>query len=402
MLILKIMFGFITAIPKKLRHLFSKFKPLFTKPQYENFCRAEMGMMVAGRGEHDVKSINELFIDKKDQSSLNRFMTEPKWKLEAVANKGADLLLSETELNLNTEYKVLDDSVCKKYSPRTEMVCYNHSSTMGTVLSHDYVTSLYVNNGMAVSDGLKLYGNERKCKEKGVEFKTKVQLACGLIRQHHPRAKQTICLWDAWFMCQDTVEECQAHGYDWVGDIKSNRIVFYGDKRYRLDELFGKLRDEGCFSDIVVNGELFQACKVDVFMPKIGDVSIVVNVRAQTKDTHLLCTNMVDCSVEAIVGHALERHRIEDFYKEAKALGLGEYRFRESEAALIHAHLVSLACTLLDILRRRLLRYSILKSLLSFEATVDWIRRKAMHLFIHKLRNANLSTRSLLRLINTN
>ena len=68
------------------------------------------------------------------------------------------------------------------------------------------------------------------------------------------------------------------------------------------------------------------------------------------------------CSVEEILGHALERHRIEDFYKEAKALGFGEYRFRASEAALIHAHLVTLAYTLLDVLRRRLLRYSIVKS----------------------------------------
>ena len=199
------MFGFITSIPSKLRHLFSKFKPLFTKPQYENFCRAEMGMMVAAQGEHDIKSINQLFIDRKDQSSLNRFMTESKWNVQDIVKKGRDLLLSEAELNSEVEYKLLDDSVCRKYSPQTEMVCYNHSSTMGTVLSHDYVTSLYVNNEIAVSDGLKLYGNERKCKEKGVEFKTKVQLACGLIRDHVSRAKQTICLWDSWFMCQDTV-----------------------------------------------------------------------------------------------------------------------------------------------------------------------------------------------------
>ena len=395
------MFGFITSIPSKLRHLFSKFKPLFTKPQYENFCRAEMGLMVAAQGEHDIKSINQLFIDRKDQSSLNRFITESKWNVQDIVKKGRDLLLSEAELNSEVEYKLLDDSVCRKYSPQTEMVCYNHSSTMGTVLSHDYVTSLYVNNEIAVSDGLKLYGNERKCKEKGVEFKTKVQLACGLIRDHVSRAKQTICLWDSWFMCQDTVEECRAHSYDWIGEIKSNRIVFYESKRYRLDELFNKLRLEGSFSDIIVNGELFQACKVDVFMPKIGDVSIVVNVKTQTKDTHLLCTDLVDCSVEEIVGHALERHRIEDFYKEAKALGLGEYRFRESEAALIHAHLVSLACTLLDTLRRRLLRYSIVKGMLSFEGTVEWIRKRAMHLFMHRVRNSTEPFRSILRMIDT-
>ena len=137
-------------------------------------------------------------------------------------------------------------------------------------------------------------------------------------------------------------------------------------------------------------------------MPKVGGVSIVVNVKASTKDVHLLCTDLVDCSVEEIVGHALVRHRIEDFYKQAKALGFGEYRFRESEAALIHAHLVSLACTLLDVLRRRLLRYSIVKSLLSFQGTVEWIRRRAMHLFIHGVRESKQPFRSILRIINTN
>jgi len=394
-------FGFIAGIPKRVRHLFSKFKKYFTKPQYRNFCRTMLGLIIAGKGEHDVKSINELFIDRKDQSSLNRFITESKWDIEAVAREGRDLLLNEAEHDPAIEIKVIDDTVCRKYSPRTEMVCYNHSSTMGTVLSHDYVTSLYVNGGVAVSDGLKLYGNEKKCREKGVEFKTKVQLACDLIRDHVSQAKRTICMWDSWYTCLDLIEECRAHGYSWIGEIKGNRIVFYGGKRIRLDGLFDLMCREGGFTDAVVDGELYQAFKADVYMPKIGEVSIVANVKVGTDDVHLLCTDMVGGGVGELLGHVLERHRVEDYYKDAKALGLGEYRFRGSEAALIHAHLVSLACALLDVLRRRLLRYSITGGLLSMEATVEWVRRKAMHIFIHRLRGSDLSTRSLLRLIDT-
>jgi hypothetical protein len=281
------------------------------------------------------------------------------------------------------------------------MVGYNHSSTMGTVLSHDYVTSLYVNNSVAVPDGLKLYGNQKKCQEKGIEFKTRLQLACDIIDEHTPLAKKTIWLWDSWFTCQEMASKCRSHGYSWVGEIKSNRIVFYEDKRYRIDELFDKLRLEGGFCDVVVKGELYSAVKADVFIPKMGYFSIVMNVKAGTGDVHFLCTDLVGCCVEEIVGHGLERHGIEDFYKEAKALGFGEYRFRASEAALIHAHLVVLACILLDVLRRRLLRYSIVKSLPSLEATVEWVRRKAMHLFMHKIRNIKLSNKSLLRLIDT-
>src|SRR4030067_2441530 len=99
------MVGFIADIPRRLKHLFSKFKSNFSKPQFENFCRTEMGLIVAGKKEHDVKSVNELFIDRKDQSSLNRFITNPKWNVKAVANQAKTLLLSEAKVDRVFEYK---------------------------------------------------------------------------------------------------------------------------------------------------------------------------------------------------------------------------------------------------------------------------------------------------------
>src|ERR1035438_4360122 len=113
------------------------------------------------------------------------------------------MLLSETNINRSFEVKIIDDTVCRKYSQNTQMDCYNHSSTMKTALNHDYVTSLYVNNSGAVPDGLKLYGNQKKCQEKEIEFKTRLQLACDIIDEHTPLAKKTIWLWDSWFTCQE-------------------------------------------------------------------------------------------------------------------------------------------------------------------------------------------------------
>jgi hypothetical protein len=102
---------------------------------------------------------------------------------------------------------------------------------------------------------LKLYGSEKKCKSKGVEFKTRVQLACELIGNHVSRAKRTICMWDSWFMCQDTVAKCRGRGYSWIGEIKRNRIVFFEGKKYHLSELADYLRSEGNFEDVAVEGE---------------------------------------------------------------------------------------------------------------------------------------------------
>jgi hypothetical protein len=394
------MFGFLSGVPSRVRHLLSGFKRYFTRPQYENFCRVMLGLIVAGENEHDIKSINELFIERKDQSSVNRFFTEPRWNVERVVAEGKALLLSENETSQLLEYKLIDDTVCRKYGPGAEMVCYNHSSTMGTILSHDYVTSLYVSGDVCVSDGLKLYGSEKRCKEKGVEFKTKVQLACEIIDQYIPAAKRTVWLWDSWYTVYDVVTKCRAHGYDWIGEIKSNRVVFYKGTKYHLSELVEKLRSEGRFEDVFIAGEIYQSCRVRVFTKKLGRVTIVIDVKADTNDIHILCTDMKSTTRE-IVKHALERHHIEEFHKGAKHLGLGEYRFRESEAALTHAHLVSLAYTLLDVLRRRLLRYGIVNELHSLEWSIEWVRRKAMHLFMHVIRETTKPIGCLVRMIDT-
>ena len=80
-------------------------------------------------------------------------------------------------------------------------------------------------------------------------------------------------------------------------------------------------------------------------------------------------------------------------------LGFGEYRFRKSEAALIHAHLVFLAYILLQILRYRLLSYRITKAVPSMEFVMSWVRKKTRQGFIHYIWNKlkqGISIRSLI------
>ncbi|MFZ0511097.1 MAG: hypothetical protein WAM14_05790, partial [Candidatus Nitrosopolaris sp.] len=93
---------------------------------------------------------------------------------------------------------VIDDSVCKKYGTHSEMVCYNHSTTLGTVLSHDYVTAFYLSGDIYIpSSIILLYGNKKRCEEKAIPFKTKVELCNEIIDKHRSRAKKTIVLIDS-------------------------------------------------------------------------------------------------------------------------------------------------------------------------------------------------------------
>ena len=139
-------------------------------------------------------------------------------------------------------------------------------------------------------------------------------------------------------MCKDIVERCRAHNYRWIGDIKSNRIVFYQNERFNLCELYDLLRAEDRFVDVVVEGEFYPICKVNAYVSEVGVVLVLINVEAGTWDVHFLCSDLVELTVFEFVKMALMRCVIEEVHKQVKALGFGEYKFQCSEAALIHVH----------------------------------------------------------------
>ena len=72
-----------------------------------------------------------------------------------------------------------------------------------------------------------------------------------------------------------------------------------------------------------------------MYIPSLKEnINIIINVRAETKDIRILCTELEKEDTVTIIRYALKRMKIENFYRDTKQLGFGEYRFRKSEAAL--------------------------------------------------------------------
>ena len=73
-------------------------------------------------------------------------------------------------------------------------------------------------------------------------------------------------------------------------------------------------------------------------------------------DIHFICTNILkskEASTEIVLKHALKRAKVEPFHWDIKnVFGFEDYRFRESDAAIIHSHLIFLAYSLLLILNK--------------------------------------------------
>ena len=339
--------------PERLNHLLGRFRNVLSKPQFENFRSVMFGLIMSGCKEHDVKSMRDTVGETKCQSSINRFFTSPSWNLDNVMKCAQEIIFSTVRHDDNLEFLIIDDTVCKKYGMQSEMVCYNHSTVLGTVLSHDYVTGFYLCGDICLPSSARLYGNPKKCNEKGIPFRTKIQLCNEIIDEHRPIARKTVTLIDSWYTGNEVISNCRKRGYSWIGDLKPNRVILYEGERMNVSDLLNSLR-RGQFTDTVIDGQIYQTVKIMAYIPSLKEnVSIVINAKANTKDVHVLCTDLQE-DVSTIFRYARKRVMIENSYKDAKQLGFGEYRFRKSEAALIHAHLVFLAYILLQILRYRL------------------------------------------------
>jgi DDE family transposase len=376
----------VVPLPERLGHILGKFRDVLSKSQFKNFQSVMFGLIVSHCKEHDVKSIRDAISETKCQSSINRFFTSPSWSLDNIMKRAEDIVFSNLRHDDNLEFVVIDDSVCKKYGTHSEMVCYNHSTTLGTVLSHNYVTAFYLSGDIHIpSSIILLYGNKKRCEEKSIPFKTKVELCNEIIDKHRSRAKKTIVLIDSWYTVHDVISYCRKHDYGWIGDMKSNRVIVYEGKKMHVSDLIDIVMERGRFTDTIIDGEIYNAVKLKVYIPSLlkkENINIVINVRAETKDIRILCTELEKEDTVTIIRYALKRMKIENFYRDTKQLGFGEYRFRKSEAALIHAHLVFLAYILLEILRHRLLSYRIAKTMPSIEFVITWVRKKTKQRFI--------------------
>jgi hypothetical protein len=193
---------------------------------------------------------------------------------------------------------------------------------------------------------------------KAKPFENKIDLASKLLDEFNPPCKHVIACFAECYFCGEMVKHVEDKGFDWIRDPKSNRIVFCNEERLNVSDLLGKSRSP--FHDVEVDGELYQCFDTEAFIPKMGGKNTrnVLNCKADTKDIHFTCRNILKSKKEpwtaTVLKHALKRARIESFHWDIKnGLGFENYCFRESDAAIVHSHLVFLPYSLLLILNKR-------------------------------------------------
>lgn len=342
----------ISPVTDCLEELLEQYRSCFSEPQFENFSTYTVGLITC-EGRKTIQAINRTFMDTKDQSSLNRFLTQSPWNLQSVQNKRLAIATEKLQdCNKSVGYVLLDDTINQKTGKHMEDVGYHYDSKVGkAVLGHDIVTTHYVSGDADYPLNLSLYVKKETCQQKKTEFKTKIQLAVQQINAFtSPEGVRIMLDFDCWFFCRQIVDAAKARGWDWVTQADSNRICHHKKHKTNVTELAKGLSDD-CFKTVTVDGQDYRLCTLKVWMPKIGEVRLVVS--KEIDGFHFYVSNRVDFSARQVLLAYKMRHRIDEFYRDVKQnLGLEAYQMRSGRGAIIHWHLVFCAHTLLTILKK--------------------------------------------------
>jgi len=118
------------------------FRNCFYERSYELFVRYITGLLISEN--KTVDGLNSVFVQKTDQSNVNRLLTEYPW-LKTDFNDELQQLFSRHRIGSSFSYFILDDTLLEKVGKHIESagIHFDHTTNQ-YVFGHQIVTSGYV------------------------------------------------------------------------------------------------------------------------------------------------------------------------------------------------------------------------------------------------------------------
>lgn len=345
---------------------------MFSKPQYAHFERYVLGLIASEKGGSNITDINDLYVDRCHQSSLNRFLTQSPWDVEEV-NKTRLRALQNSRRTRSRKngYLVLDDVIVSKTGRCMSGVGFVFSKSEGrSVLGHNFVSTHYSDERGQYPVDLRMYIKEGLAEPMGVEFKTKIELAIDLINSAVDNGiSASIVVFDTWYFAKELIDVIRKRGMDWVTRAKMNRKVVHRDEEFGLEELIKRISPDEYerIEEIEIERDEERcryACALDLPMSNLGVVRLVLLKKELSDDgAMVLVSSRFDWSVRKIITAYRQRWKIEMFYRDGKQhIGLGEYQMRNFQGIVKHLFLVFVSYSLLECVR--------------LSSLAQWIREK--------------------------
>jgi hypothetical protein len=355
---------------------FEVYRPCFSKPQWTHFTTYLAGLFLGEKSEKNIQDIAGNLLDGGHQSSLNRFITKPRWDLRQLNA----LRLRECLHTRKGGILSLDDTLIEKTGKTMMGVGYLYDSAQKkNVLCHDIVSTFYRGSTEQLPLYFEPYVKKEVAEDSGLWFRTKIQIALDLLRQSLVQVTPAAIVFDEWYMSQEITDFIASRSLTWVSQAKTNRLIRFGEVWIGLTAYAQTLPVEAFTR---VNAELDEKrfkwfYETSMVMKNVGMVKLVVlKQRKNSKKYTFLVSNTISLNGMQVLEYYKKRWDIEVFHRDCKQhLGLGEYQVRKLDAVVIHLHLVFLAYTLLKNVRSNPVLAAIVTGTKSIGAACQRLKR---------------------------
>lgn len=379
----------IVQFPNIVVNNLSHFASVFaTEEQKKHFCEYVTGLIVGDKAT--IAAINALFLNKNDQSSLNKFITQASWDEDSLNHLRVTLELSRLHRRPISEAAgrlILDDTLAHHTHCSIDGLAYLLDHSIGrNVWAHDVVTSYYVNRQDQFPLNLRWYLQfnqkyEKKLREsmaqawvKQPSLATNRQYLATLISQHYRqktyRSKTnlgaelveeavawdipfSVVLFDSWFLRWPLVNAIQTVAKDWIGACPKDRLVLVKGEWLQL-QTFSQTIPAEAYRPYRLGSHLFWAFTKVLPMKNLQRqrVRLVASYEDQVqlaKTPDFYATNRMDWEAKRILTTYLDRWPTETFNEDVKGnLGFEDSQLRRWQAIKRHWYLSFVAYSLLS------------------------------------------------------
>ena len=344
----------------------NEFREAFgNKAQFRHFQHYVVALMIY-LGSKNLSGISRAIPDGRDESSIYRFVTYPKWDMKAVKDTRLKLLNRKARRALDAMrrgnkkpkvYLIIDDSLVEKTGKKMEGVAKHcsHKENNKLVLGHVWVTAQIVVVGHSYPLDWWLYRRQSECEENRAVFMSKPKMAYRMIEAYEALPDtQTVVMTDSWYVSQDILRLCKQRQFHFIGAVKSNRKLKIGQHNQQVKQ-WKDVLPKSRLERVKVKGNYYKGWTTtqSATLSCGQSVKLLINRRVGVQKWHYLISTDLTLSARTILASYLIRWEVENFYRAAKQiLGWGDYQMRQLTAIDNHVLLMMVTYTYLEIQRR--------------------------------------------------
>lgn len=355
----------ITEYPSFLKEMKGYLESAFSNwRQVDNAMRYLTGLMVLPERKN-VSQISRSFVDYKDQSSMNNFITDSTWSDKEFHDMAIRVVKDQiAKQKIEHGKLVIDDTLSEKSGKHIEGVgWFRDLSKNKDILAHNIISTHYFAGTFHVPLDFEIYVKKEDCRPDKAKFRTKIEMAKELMKKAASyNLPISVVIFDSWYADEGLISLVKSLGIEaYVTEEKSDRLILSDDSKTKMNlKEFEKtiqrekFRAVEIYTSLLGEKRTYYAFCTTVRMNHLDGVKVRLVISYKDKDLggepSFYIANITVWESKKILQTYAFRWSIEGFHRDAKqSLGLEDYQMRKISGVKRHVSMVFFAYILLQL-----------------------------------------------------